>query len=564
MKRVLQQMLDSFVFEKSNHINNLQNKGISKPPIESHPFKKCDANCDAKTQAPAPFLWLRNNVFYCRMELPRVNGKRRYKRFSLHTSDYYEARTLMDKQKQLAKDLQELHELFKQLDFIEPDPFPYQPSSSDPSIAIYQTKTIDVQVIKTLSSLNPKSLLEKVWNLYQRVKASKNQLSKEDQRILNIIQANQKQFLNQLGLTLQSTITQAIEPLQQQLKEVKSQQLQGPPPHLIGEILNSMLLKGGNCQAEQTRKSNILQMLLSKVGLTVMDDYSKFHHPAIIEKIATFVKDRTDIKGDNKRKHLRYLKEFVTCASNIEPDFYKLNVIANLPNIEKTKKVDKNSHLPYSKDQLLMMFDPKYDFFKNEPDCFWMCMVALFTGARQNAAFTLQYDDVTKQEGLDCIHFIENHPLKQLKNEASERFVPIHNQLLDMGFVDYVRRKQLKLKAMGTDFIFPKCKTKTGQYNNKYFVRTFSKFLMTVGIKGKAKDGYDFHSFRKNASLIMQAARIPNSFIFNIIGWEGQNIMDKHYSNHGLAEIKAEMDKFEYDFLKPHFAMWKAIMAKKS
>lgn len=38
------------------------------------------------------YLWLRNNTFYSITELPRVNGKRRYKRLSLHTDNYYEAR----------------------------------------------------------------------------------------------------------------------------------------------------------------------------------------------------------------------------------------------------------------------------------------------------------------------------------------------------------------------------------------------------------------------------------------------------------------------------------------
>ena len=92
-------------------------------------------------------------------------------------------------------------------------------------------------------------------------------------------------------------------------------------------------------------------------------------------------------------------------------------------------------------------------------------------------------------------------------------------------------------------------------------MRGFSKFLTKIGVKGKVKDGYDFHSFRKNASLIMQSANIPDAFIENIIGWEGKSIMTKHYSNHTLTEIKAQMDKFEYDFLKPHFAKWKTIMA---
>lgn len=49
---------------------------------------KWDAKCDTKFQ----YLWLRNGIFYHRIELPRVDGKRRYKRISLHTGNFYEAR----------------------------------------------------------------------------------------------------------------------------------------------------------------------------------------------------------------------------------------------------------------------------------------------------------------------------------------------------------------------------------------------------------------------------------------------------------------------------------------
>ena len=72
----------------------------------------------------------------------------------------------MEKQKQLAKDLQELRQLFSQLDFIEPDPPQFQTSGKVTSDI--HLITLNGEVIKTLSSLNPKSLLEKVWNLYQK------------------------------------------------------------------------------------------------------------------------------------------------------------------------------------------------------------------------------------------------------------------------------------------------------------------------------------------------------------------------------------------------------------
>ena len=77
-------------------------------------FKKCDANCDAKV----PHLWLRNNIFYYRVELPRVNNKRRYMRMSLHTDNFYEAREMIKNMTTSNKwPFDELHRLFNNLIF---------------------------------------------------------------------------------------------------------------------------------------------------------------------------------------------------------------------------------------------------------------------------------------------------------------------------------------------------------------------------------------------------------------------------------------------------------------
>lgn len=78
---------------------------------------------------------------------------------------------------------------------------------------------------------------------------------------------------------------------------------------------------------------------------------------------------------------------------------------------------------------------------------FWICMIALFTGARLNVATTLQYGDVFEKDKLKCLYFRSNHAIKHLKTDASERIVPIHKQLLDLGFWDYVDRRKKEIKS---------------------------------------------------------------------------------------------------------------------
>ena len=66
-------------------------------------IKKCDAKCGADCDANLSHLWLRNNIFYYRVELPRKNNKRRYKRISLRTSNFYEAREILRQMKMCKK-----------------------------------------------------------------------------------------------------------------------------------------------------------------------------------------------------------------------------------------------------------------------------------------------------------------------------------------------------------------------------------------------------------------------------------------------------------------------------
>ena len=94
-------------------------------------------------------------------------------------------------------------------------------------------------------------------------------------------------------------------------------------------------------------------------------------------------------------------------------------------------------------------------------------------------------------------------------------------------------------------------------------LRRLSPFFMDIKVKTGNNDGFDFHSFRKNLSIALQDSGVGATYINDIIGWEGKTTMEQSYSNHTLAQIKAEMHKFSYNFLKPHFAKWKTIMAKK-
>ncbi len=547
-------------------------------------MKKCDALCDAfwsgRNQIE-PHLWLRNNTFYCRMELPRINGKRRYNRFSLHTSNYYEALEKMKSMSGKSIKRYDLASLYHQLKFVKT--YSKAPSGN-------LGLTLEFDSTKLSSDNNPSLLkqilaefikekdkrLDLILQQYQQLVEQNNLLMIQNttsmDRMAQLIQENEKYKGKIETLEKRLDIIEKVAVVMPQittLLEEKSSLLNTnistSPSYTISEMLDRMLFKANNCTAEKNRKRNLLTQMIQGVGLKLEDNYSSLHKEKVLHDIyETQIMARTGVKGDNRNKWRRYLVELVTCACNTEPDFFKINVIANLPKPAKTKKSEKNPHLPYTEAELLNIFDPKHSFFKKNPDAFWMCMLGLFTGARTNAAMTPQFDDIIQKDGFDCIYYRENHPVKQFKNQATERIVPIHKQLLDLGFLDYVAKKKANKKTKGTDFIFPVCETKKGTFNNHYMTRHLFEFFEQIGVKNSTtNEVHDFHSFRKNASIMLQDAGVGATYINDIIGWEGKSTMEQSYSNHTLTKIKEQMDKCSYDFLQPHFDAWKKIMVEK-
>ena len=500
-------------------------------------FEKCMANC----MANKIYIQLRNKIFYYRVELPRVNNKRRYKIISLHTHDYFEAKERIKQMVALEEQFVRLQRLFNNLIFEKVD-------NSDVMAVVSPFDK------KRLSKRNDVKDVSELYSLYCSMAQDIKNLTEEKQALIKKIES------------LESTIKEFIGPLNTMMAEFNKATPVNPvhetTSYTIASVLESMLLlkQATNRPVYQNRKKQTIVNLLTNAGLSLDDDYLKFHNVEIVEKICKDIINDTSLKNDVKKMKVRYLKELATCGHNINPDLYKANIINNFPQIENTKRIDKNPHLPYKKEQLLEMFNPKHTYFKDNPDAFWACMIALFTGARINAAITLQYKDILVKDGINCIQFRSDHKIKQLKNEASERLVPIHKQLLDLGFVDYVNKQKAKSKAEDTDFIIKKCQTKSGEYNNKFFTRELSPFFTDIKVKTGNHDGYDFHSFRKNLSIALQDAGVGATYINDIIGWEGKTTMEQSYSNHTLTQINDELNKFSYDFLKPHFTKWKKII----
>jgi len=71
------------------------------------------------------------------------------------------------------------------------------------------------------------------------------------------------------------------------------------------------------------------------------------------------------------------------------------------------------------------------------PERYWIPLIGLYSGMRLNEICQLYVSDIIKFDGLWCFS-INGEKDKRVKNDASERVIPIHPTLLNLGILKYV------------------------------------------------------------------------------------------------------------------------------
>jgi integrase len=128
------------------------------------------------------------------------------------------------------------------------------------------------------------------------------------------------------------------------------------------------------------------------------------------------------------------------------------------------------------------------------PAAFWLPLLALFNGARQAELAGLTVADVqVEPETLTPMFHIRAQASrgKKLKTKSSQRIIPVHEQLIKLGFLKYVDavRRQKGEEA----FLFPLVAPGQGRAGAPAWSKWFGRYLDDQGVADANKV---FHSFR--------------------------------------------------------------------
>lgn len=169
---------------------------------------------------------------------------------------------------------------------------------------------------------------------------------------------------------------------------------------------------------------------------------------------------------------------------------------------------------------------------------FWLPLIAVFSGMRQEEICQLHLADVREAEGV-WFFDVNDRPPRKVKNATAERRVPVHSALIRLGLLDHVeaqRRRRLTrvfpaLEPGGAD-------ARLGHAYTKWFTRYRRD-------SGLYRPGLDFHSLRHTATTLMHQADVAASVIDHVTGHATPGETARYTKRSSLAQLQAAIESID-------------------
>lgn len=121
---------------------------------------------------------------------------------------------------------------------------------------------------------------------------------------------------------------------------------------------------------------------------------------------------------------------------------------------------------------------------------YWLPLIALFSGMRLGEIAQLLVEDVREMHGIWIMHVTtDGDDQKRLKTVGSERIVPVHSELIGLGFLAYYSAR----KKAGSKRLFPEIKPDSRGFMSGAPSKFLNAYLDRIGVKTKT---LAMHSFR--------------------------------------------------------------------
>jgi integrase len=240
-----------------------------------------------------------------------------------------------------------------------------------------------------------------------------------------------------------------------------------------------------------------------------------------VEELIQLAQGKQQISAQTCNNHLAKMSALFAWAHR--NDFTDKNYFQGVSVENRTRANEQRKELSSEDMQVLLTSDYYYRRNKKQhkhPYQFWLPLLGMYTGARLEELCQLHIEDVSQVDRIWCIS-INDEGDKKLKNDASRRVIPLHTDLIDLGFLKLCKA----LKRRGTTRVFPelrKGRDGYGQTATKWFCR----YMKQCGIKEPKKS---FHSYRHTVANFLKQKGCNLAQVAELLGHTTGSITGDRY-----------------------------------
>ena len=213
----------------------------------------------------------------------------------------------------------------------------------------------------------------------------------------------------------------------------------------------------------------------------------------------------------------------------IRKGYYEDGNIFHGKSIPSNTRKDKPTRELFSYVQLKLIFGKNYlnSTLNSTSPCkyvfYWVNICGLYHGLRLQEICQLHMNDIYPLKKVWVIDINEDTKDKKLKTRNSKRIIPLHQTLIDLGFLDYYNI----LEKKGKERLFHELSLGRDGYT-KNPSRFFNDYLRKLDIKSATKK-YDFHSLRHTCNNSLIQKDVIEEHRNDYLGWEQTGMSKKVY-----------------------------------
>ena len=217
------------------------------------------------------------------------------------------------------------------------------------------------------------------------------------------------------------------------------------------------------------------------------------------------------------------------------------------------KVADEEKRDPFTMEQLHLLFHSEYYAMcaqhgnrpylnTDKPGRFWLPIISLFTGMRPKEICQMHVADLkVSDEGIPFFHVIADDEGKTEKTPTSRRKIPVHPELIRMGFLDYLE----SVREQEHQRLFPELKkNKYGNYS-AYILRRFREKFLPDAIHMSEKQSY--YSFRHCFRDALRRIEAPAEILQSLGAWsQGKLVSDAYGAGFEIGHLMKYVEMIEY------------------